>query len=65
MKKNIYDKGGFWGYMGAVFSGVGAGWVIDHYGWDGGFLLFIVSGVLSSLCFALTWNVRPRGFDRG
>jgi glycerol-3-phosphate transporter len=54
---------GFWGYMGAVFSGVGAGWVIDHYGWDGGFSLFIASGVLSSLFFALTWKVKPRGFD--
>jgi sugar phosphate permease len=67
-KKSAATAAGFaglWGYLGAVVSGVGAGWVIDAYGWGGGFALFIASAVLSAFCFALTWKVRPRAYTNG
>jgi sugar phosphate permease len=67
-KKSAATAAGFaglWGYLGAVISGVGAGWVIDAYGWGGGFALFIASAVLSAFCFALTWKVRPRAYTNG
>lgn len=51
---------GLLGYLGAVVSGVGAGWVVDKWGWDGGFRFFIACGVLGALCFALTWKQTAR-----
>ncbi len=55
---------GLCGYIGAVVSGAGAGWVIDNYGWVAGFIMFIASGALSACCFALTWNVLPRSLAK-
>jgi glycerol-3-phosphate transporter len=52
---------GLWGYLGAVVSGAGAGWIIDRHGWDGGFAMFTLAALLSAFFFALTWNVLPRG----
>lgn len=51
---------GTFGYLGSAISGIGIGWVADHYGWSGGFIFFIVSALLSSLCFALTWKGRAK-----
>ncbi len=65
-KKSAATAAGFaglWGYLGAVTSGVGAGWTVDAYGWAGGFVLFITSAVLSAFLFALTWKVRPRAYS--
>jgi len=55
---------GFWGYVGATLSGVGVGWAAQNYGWPFGFSLIIGSGVLSAFCFALTWNVLPRFYEK-
>jgi sugar phosphate permease len=54
---------GFWGYMGATVSGAGVGKVVDAAGWKAGFAFLIGSSVLSSLLFALTWNVTPRAMQ--
>jgi glycerol-3-phosphate transporter len=52
---------GLWGYAGAVVSGIGIGWVAQHHGWSAGFLVLAAAGILSAVCFALTWNVAARG----
>ncbi len=49
---------GMFGYLGGAVSGVGTGWLVKHYGWDGGFMLFIGATVVGMLLFALTWNAR-------
>jgi glycerol-3-phosphate transporter len=54
---------GLWGYMGATASGYGIGWAAHNYGWNTGFSLLIASGILSAFFFALTWKIRPRGFQ--
>lgn len=54
---------GFWGYMGATVSGAGVGKIVDVFGWNAGFGVLIASCLFSSLFFALTWNVRPRGME--
>lgn len=54
---------GLWGYAGAVVSGVGIGWVAQHHGWGAGFVVLAGAGVLSAICFALTWNVAARGIE--
>lgn len=51
---------GTFGYIGSAISGVCIGWIADNYGWDGGFIFFIVSAILACLCFALTWNSKAK-----
>jgi phosphoglycerate transporter family protein len=50
---------GLMGYMGSLLSGAGTGWLVDHFGWNGGFIFFIVCSFLGIFFFALTWKV-PR-----
>ena len=47
---------GLFGYIGSIVSGIGTGWVVDHYGWSGGFIFFTVSALIGGLCFLLTWE---------
>ncbi len=50
---------GLFGYLGgAVTANIIMGYVIDHFGWGGSFILLIVSCALAMFVFALTWNVR-------
>jgi phosphoglycerate transporter family protein len=49
---------GTFGYIGASLSGICVGWVADHYGWNGGFIFFIISAFLSTFFFSLTWSHR-------
>lgn len=51
---------GTFGYIGSAISGVCIGWIADNYGWDGGFIFFIISAMLACLCFALTWNNKAK-----
>lgn len=51
---------GTFGYVGSAISGVCIGWIADNYGWDGGFIFFIVSAMLACVCFALTWNGKAK-----
>lgn len=55
---------GTFGYLGSAISGLGIGWIADHYGWSGGFIFFIASALLSSLCFALTWKGRAKVLEK-
>lgn len=54
---------GTFGYIGSAISGVCIGWVADNYGWDGGFIFFIISAVFSCVCFALTWNSKAKTLE--
>ncbi|MDL2230273.1 glycerol-3-phosphate transporter [Alistipes sp. OttesenSCG-928-L06] len=48
---------GLFGYLGgALFANIALGFVVDHWGWDGGFYILIASCVLSILFSALTWK---------
>jgi sugar phosphate permease len=38
---------------GSIFSGVGIGMLIDNFGWQGGYFLFVVSSLLGAFCFAM------------
>lgn len=54
---------GVFGYLGASASGVGIGYIVDSWGWSGGFIFFIGSALLGMLFFGLTWNQRARALD--
>jgi OPA family glycerol-3-phosphate transporter-like MFS transporter len=46
---------GLFGYLGgAVAANAMLGYTVDHFGWDGGFMVLTVSCVLSILFIALT-----------
>lgn len=45
---------GLTGYMGSIASGAGTGWVVDHYGWNGGFLFFVAAALIGAVCFVPT-----------
>jgi OPA family glycerol-3-phosphate transporter-like MFS transporter len=48
---------GLFGYMGgALFANIAMGYVVDHLGWDGGFIVLIAACFLSIFFTALTWN---------
>lgn len=49
---------GLFGYLGSIVSGVGTGLVVDRFGWNGGFILFIVSAFLGALFFMATREPR-------
>lgn len=44
---------GMFGYLGGIVSGIGAGWILDNYGWDGGFIFFIACAAIGALCFLI------------
>lgn len=54
---------GTFGYAGSAIAGVGLGYIVEHYGWEGGFMLFIMAALLGAFFFALTWNNRAKILD--
>ncbi|OJW47770.1 MAG: hypothetical protein BGO67_08980 [Alphaproteobacteria bacterium 41-28] len=47
----------------ALASGAGFGKLVEVYGWEGGFLLFILASLIGAFFFALTWNNRAKILD--
>jgi OPA family glycerol-3-phosphate transporter-like MFS transporter len=42
---------GLFGYLGSIVSGVGTGWIVDHWGWSGGFIFFFISALIGAVLF--------------
>lgn len=55
---------GSFAYAGSGIAGVGVGYMADLYGWDGPFILFIISSLLGALCFAAVWRYRSKILDQ-
>jgi OPA family glycerol-3-phosphate transporter-like MFS transporter/OPA family sugar phosphate sensor protein UhpC-like MFS transporter len=55
---------GIFGYFSTVISGYGVGWLVQHRGWDAGFLMFIASALAGTLMFALCWPAKADGYGR-
>ncbi|RAI99826.1 OPA family glycerol-3-phosphate transporter-like MFS transporter [Chitinophaga skermanii] len=48
---------GLFGYLGgAVFANVALGYIVDHFGWDGGFIVLTAACILAIFFTLLTWN---------
>ena len=48
---------GLFGYLGgALFANIAIGYIVDHFGWNGGFIVLTISCVLTMFFTALTWN---------
>ncbi|MDE2972931.1 MAG: MFS transporter, partial [Acidobacteriota bacterium] len=53
------------GAAGAVFAGVGMGYLIDAYGWDGAFGIIVAMASVATVLNALLWSHRPLRAERG
>ncbi|MET3115120.1 OPA family glycerol-3-phosphate transporter-like MFS transporter [Pedobacter sp. CG_S7] len=52
---------GLFGYMGgALFANIAIGYVVDAWGWDGGFKVIVAACLLSIVFTAFTWNREKR-----
>lgn len=48
---------GLFGYLGgAVFANIAMGFVVDKWGWDGGFIVLVAACILAMFFTALTWQ---------
>ena len=53
------------GAAGAVFTGVGMGYLIDSYRWDGAFGIIVAMALAATVLSLLLWNLRPLRAERG
>jgi phosphoglycerate transporter family protein len=53
---------GLFGYASTIVTGVGIGWLVDHYGWDAGFMVYMLAGIVGMLFFAACWGARAHGY---
>ena len=45
---------GLFGYVfGATSAGIGAGWIVDNYGWNGGFTFYVGCAIIGTFLFML------------
>ena len=55
---------GIFGYTSSVLSGVGIGILVENYGWDAGFLMFVVAALIGMFLFAVCWPAPADGYQR-
>lgn len=55
---------GIAGYAATTVSGVGFGFMADHWGWNSVFIVAIAFGVLGCLVIARIWNAPADGYEK-
>lgn len=53
---------GLFGYASTLISGVGLGYVVQHYGWSVGFVTLLCIGALGTFMFILAWPAKAHGY---
>lgn len=51
---------GAFSYLGATITGVGSGYLVDHFGWAGGFYLWVGSAMIALLFILPLWSAQAR-----
>ncbi len=54
---------GIFGYASTAVSGVGFGYVAQHYGWDNAYIAIIGMAVVGTGVFMLMWNAKADGYE--
>jgi OPA family glycerol-3-phosphate transporter-like MFS transporter/OPA family sugar phosphate sensor protein UhpC-like MFS transporter len=54
---------GLFGYLSTVLSGYGIGALVQHHGWDAGFLVFLICSVAGMALFAICWPAKAHGYE--
>ncbi len=53
---------GLLGYASTIVTGLGIGWLVQNYGWDAGFMVYMLAGLAGILFFAACWTARAHGY---
>ncbi len=53
---------GLFGYASTLVSGVGLGYVVQHFGWNVGFGLLLAIGAIGTFMFILAWPAKAHGY---
>ena len=53
------------GAAGAIFTGVGMGYLIETYGWNGAFGIIVAMASVATFLSSLLWNHKPLRSERG
>jgi OPA family glycerol-3-phosphate transporter-like MFS transporter/OPA family sugar phosphate sensor protein UhpC-like MFS transporter len=56
---------GLFGYASTLVSGVGLGYVVQHYGWNTGFGALLGIGAFGTVMFILAWPAKAHGYGEG
>jgi glycerol-3-phosphate transporter len=65
-KKAAGAASGFTGtfaYLGTSITGVGVGYLVDHYGWESAFFFMALSSFCAMVFFILIWNHRSQTLE--
>ncbi len=54
---------GLFGYSSTILSGLGLGYVAQHYGWEQAYLAIVLVAVLGMLVLLTMWNAQAAGYD--
>ncbi len=55
---------GIFGYMSTIVSGVGFGYIAQHYGWNGAYITVVVVAVISILVLMTMWGAPANGYEK-
>lgn len=54
---------GIFGYASTLISGVGFGYVAQHYGWNGAYITMMVMALLGAISLLTMWNAKADGYE--
>jgi len=54
---------GIFGYASTLISGVGFGYVAQHYGWDAAYITILVMALLGAATLLTMWSAKADGYD--
>jgi OPA family glycerol-3-phosphate transporter-like MFS transporter/OPA family sugar phosphate sensor protein UhpC-like MFS transporter len=54
---------GIFGYASTLISGVGFGYVAQHYGWNGAYLTILIMAVLGAITLLTMWGAKANGYE--
>ena len=55
---------GIFGYLSTAVSGIGIGWLADHFGWNYVFVGVIAMAITGMVVFLFMWGARRDGYER-
>lgn len=55
---------GIWGYASTAVTGVGLGYLAQHFGWDFTFKVLVGIGIVGTIVFALGWKAKANGYEQ-
>ena len=54
---------GIFGYASTLISGVGFGYVAQHYGWNGAYITMMVMALFGAISLLTMWNAKADGYE--